>query len=236
MIRLEDEDLARFSLTEGYIAVPFEVYQPVGGEMRVTVYPGLERTAQEFLRLFSRDPFSPDAIHWLKDRLTPYVGEYGMSPSRDADVNFLDYRMSDRDALPVGRILPKTELADGNTDMTGWINATTHALEMDPDDPDDACAIHRVGNTIAAYAALNDFPEEEDVREIHVDCAPAYRYLLHRPFGGLFAGAGVQRAIRVPPYESRLGPCGRKGWIYPGGPEIQFCLLSKRGLILPRKG
>lgn len=175
MIRLEDEDLARFSLTEGYIAVPFEVYQPVGGEMRVTVYPGLERTAQEFLRLFSRDPFSPDAIHWLKDRLTPYVGEYGMSPSRDADVNFLDYRMSDRDALPVGRILPDTELADGNTDMTGWINATTHALEMDPDDPDDACAIHRVGNTIAAYAALNDFPEEEDVREIHVECAPAYR-------------------------------------------------------------
>lgn len=175
MIRLEDEDLARFSLTEGYIAVPFEVYQPVGSEMRVTVYPGLERTAQEFLRLFSRDPFSPDVIHWLKDRLTPYVGEYGMSPSRDADVNFLDYRMSDRDALPVGRILPKTELADGNTDMTGWINATTHALEMDPDDPDDACAIHRVGNTIAAYAALNDFPEEEDVREIHVECAPAYR-------------------------------------------------------------
>lgn len=175
MIRLEDEDLARFSLTEGYIAVPFEVYQPVGGEMRVTVYPGLERTAQEFLRLFSRDPFSPDAIHWLKDRLTPYVGEYGMSPSRDADVNFLDYRMSDRDALPVGRILPDTELADGNTDMTGWINATTHALEMDPDDPDDACAIHRVGNTVAAYAALNDFPEEEDVREIHVECAPAYR-------------------------------------------------------------
>lgn len=175
MIRLEDEDLARFSLTEGYTAVPFEVYQPVGGEMRVTVYPGLEGTAQEFLRLFSRDPFSPDAIHWLKDRLTPYVGEYGMSPSRDADVNFLDYRMSDRDALPVGRILPDTELADGNTDMTGWINATTHALEMDPDDPDDACAIHRVGNTIAAYAALNDFPEEEDVREIHVECAPAYR-------------------------------------------------------------
>ena len=175
MIRLEDEDLARFSLTEGYIAVPFEVYQPVGGEMRVTVYPGLERTAQEFLRLFSRDPFSPDAIHWLKDRLTPYVGEYGMSPSRDADVNFLDYRMSDRDALPLGCILPETELADGNTDMTGWINATTHALEMDPDDPDDACAIHRVGNTIAAYAALNDFPEEEDVREIHVECAPAYR-------------------------------------------------------------
>ena len=78
MIRLEDEDLARFSLTEGYIAVPFEVYQPVGGEMRVTVYPGLEGTAQEFLRLFSRDPFSPDAIHWLKDRLTPYVGEYAL--------------------------------------------------------------------------------------------------------------------------------------------------------------
>lgn len=175
MIRLEDEDLARFSLTEGYIAVPFEMYQPVGGEMRVTVYPGLEGTAQEFLRLFSRAPFSPDAIHWLKDRLTPYVGEYGMSPSRDADVNFLDYRMSDRDALPLGCILPETELADGNTDMTGWINATTHALEMDPDDPDDACAIHRVGNTIAAYAALNDFPEEEDVREIHVECAPAYR-------------------------------------------------------------
>ena len=57
MIRLEDEDLARFSLTEGCIAVPFEVYQPVGGEICITVYPGLEGTAQEFLRLFSRSPF-----------------------------------------------------------------------------------------------------------------------------------------------------------------------------------
>ena len=175
MIRLEDEDLARFSLTEGYIAVPFEVYQPVGGEMRVTVYPGLEGMAQEFVRLFPRDPFSPDAIEWLKKRLTPFVGEYGMTPSRDADVHFLDYRLTDRLDLAKERILPDTELIDGHTDMSGWKNATTHALEMDPDDPDDACAIHRIGDVIAAYAALNDFPEEEDVREIHVECAPIYR-------------------------------------------------------------
>ena len=175
MIRTEDKELAEYSLTEGCIAVPLEVYQPIGGEICLTVYPGWESAAERFFQSFSQDPFSPDAIHWLKDRLTPYVGEYGMSPSRDADVHFLDYRLTDRSALAAGRMLPETELADGNTDMTGWINATTHALEMDPDDPDDACAIHRVGNTIAAYAALNDFPEEEDVREIHVECAPAYR-------------------------------------------------------------
>ena len=175
MIITEDKELAQFSLTEGCIAVPMEVYQPIDGEMRVTVYPGLEGMAQEFVRLFSRHPFSPDAIHWLKDRLTPYVGEYGMAPSRDVDVHFLDYRIYDRDALPMRNVLPDTELAGGHTDMSEWINATTHALEMDPDDPDDACAIHRVGSTIAAYAALNDFPEEEDVLEIHVECAPAYR-------------------------------------------------------------
>ena len=98
-----------------------------------------------------------------------------MSPSRDADVYFLDYRLSARLGLAEEGSLSDTELIDGNTDMSKWKNATTHALEMDPDDPDDACAIHRVGNTIAAYAALNDFPEEEDVREIHVECAPAYR-------------------------------------------------------------
>ena len=236
MIITEDKELAQFSLTEGCIAVPMEVYQPIDGEMRVTVYPGLEGMAQEFVRLFSRDPFSPDAIHWLKDRLTPYVGEYGMAPSRDVDVHFLDYRIYDRDALPMRNVLPDTELAGGHTDMSEWINATTHALEMDPDDPDDACAIHRVGSTIAAYAALNDFPEEEDVLEIHVECAPAYRkkgicHLLHSPPGGFFAGSGIQRAIRLPPYQSCLLPCGREGGIYPGRPEIQFCLLSKRGMI-----
>ena len=45
MIRLEEYDLAQFSLTEGYVAVPFEVYQPVDGELIVIVYPGLEKTA-----------------------------------------------------------------------------------------------------------------------------------------------------------------------------------------------
>ena len=175
MIRTEDKELAEFSLTEGCIAVPVELYQPVDGELCVTVYPGLERVTDEFLRLFSEDPFSAEAIAWLKKCLTPFVGKYGMSPSRDADVYFLDYRLTDRSDLAEVRTLPATELIDGHTDMTAWTNATTHALEMDPDDPDDACAICRVGNTIAAYAALNDFPEEEDVREIHVECAPAYR-------------------------------------------------------------
>ena len=175
MIRTEDKELAEFSLTEGCISVPIEVYQPVDGELCVTVYPGLERVADEFLRLFSEDPFSDEAIEWLKKCLTPFVGKYGMSPSRDADVYFLDYRMRERPALAKERILPDTELIDGHTDMSGWKNATTHELEMDPDDPDDACAVYRVGNTIAAYAALNDFPEEENVREIHVECAPAYR-------------------------------------------------------------
>ena len=175
MIRTEDKELAEFSLTEGCIALPLEVYQPVDGEICVTVYPGWESKAEEFLRLFAEDPFSAGAIDWLKKCLTPFVREYGMAPSRDADVHFLDYRLMDRRALTVSCILPDTELADGNTDMSGWKNATTHALEMDPDDPDDACAIYRVGNTIAAYAALNDFPEEEDVRELHVECAPASR-------------------------------------------------------------
>ena len=175
MICKEDKELAEFSLTEGCIAVPLEVYQPVGGEICLTVYPGLEPVADEFLRLFSEDPFSDEAIEWLKKCLTPFVGKYGMSPSRDADVYFLDYRMRERPALAKGRMLSATELIDGSTDITGWTNATTHELEMDPDDPDDACAVYRVGNTIAAYAALNDFPEEENVREIHVECAPAYR-------------------------------------------------------------
>ena len=175
MIRTEDKELSEFSLTEGCIAVPMEVYQPVGGEICLTVYPGWENVAEDFLRLFSDDPFSDDAVDWLKKHLTPVIRKYGMSPSRDADVYFLDYRMTDRQALAQAGVLPDTELIDGHTDMTGWINGTTHALEMDPDDPDDACAIYRVGNTIAAYAALNDFPEEEDVREIHVECAPAYR-------------------------------------------------------------
>lgn len=175
MIRFEEEDLAQFSLTEGYIAVPFELYLPACGDSIVTVYPGVENTAQAFLRQFSADPFSAAAIAWLKAQLTPFVRKYDLIPSRDADVHFLDYRLRDRRDLRTSVILPDTELISGNTDMSRWINATTHALEMDSMDPDDACAIHRIGNTIAAYAAENDFPEEEDMIEIHVECAPAYR-------------------------------------------------------------
>ena len=176
MIRLEEEELAKFSLTEGYIAVPFELYAPAdGGEMRITVYPGLDVLAQEFLQQFSSDPFSAEAITWLKFRLAHYVEQYDLSPSRDADVHYQDYLLRERGELRMEVILPKTELVDGHTDMTKWCNATTHALEMDPMDKEDACAIHRVGSVIAAYAALNDFPEEEDVREIHVECAPKYR-------------------------------------------------------------
>ena len=175
MIRLEEHDLAQFSLTEGYVAVPFEVYRPTDGELIVTVYPGLEKTADAFLQQFSADPFSADAIAYLKEQLTPFVKEYDLAPSRDADVHFLEYRLRDRRDLGTARLLPDTELADGHTDMTEWTNATTHALEMDDADPDAACAVHRIGNTIAAYAAENDFPEEMDVIEIHVECAPAYR-------------------------------------------------------------
>jgi RimJ/RimL family protein N-acetyltransferase len=175
VIRTEDKELAEFSLTEGCIAVPLEVYQPIGGEICLTVYPGGESVAEDFLRRFSDEPFSAESIDWLKCRLIPCVEKYGMSPSRDADVYFLDYRLTDRWDLAEVRTLPATELIDGHTDMTAWTNATTHALEMDPDDPEDVCAAYRIGDTLVAYAALNDFPEEEDVREIHVECAPAYR-------------------------------------------------------------
>lgn len=175
MIYLEDEDLAHFSLTEGLIAVPWEMYQPQDGELRFTVYPGLEKVAEDFLKQGFADIFSAEAIAYLKKRLTPFVREYGHAPSRDADVFFLDYRLQRDDALPLSLVLPGTERIDGTTDRSGWYNATTHALEMDPEDPEDVSAIYRIGDTVAAYAALNDFPEEEDVREIHVECAPAYR-------------------------------------------------------------
>ena len=177
MIYLEDRELAQFSLTEGLIAVPLELYESESGEIRFTVYPGLEHVAEGFVGQGFADIFSGEAIAYLKKHLTPYVREYGLDPSRDADVYFLDYRLREGDKVPSSAVLPNTELIDGTTDRSGWYNATTHALEMDPDDPEDVCAVYRIGDTLVAYAALNDFPEEEDVREIHVECAPAYRKL-----------------------------------------------------------
>jgi len=176
MITIEDADFAEFSLTEGDIAVPVEIFLAKGStEPQITVYEPFKADAEEFLSRYGNDPFSGDAIAFWRERLTAPMKDYGLSPTKDADTFIRIFTLSDAAFLNRERILPNTHIVSGQDDLASMQNLTTHDLEMDAEDPDDISAIAIAEGKIAAYATLNDAVFGEDEMEISVECAPAFR-------------------------------------------------------------
>lgn len=176
MIRIEDEDFTDFSLTEGDIAVPIEILRRADEpEPEITVYGQFLPIAEEFVRLYGDEPFSDEAILFLKRCLTAPMREYGFSPSRDIDSRIRLFRLDDAGRIPASAILPQTKIVSGADGVSALCNLTTHALEMDPEDPDDISAVCLTEGAIAAYATENDAIFGEEEIEISVECAPAFR-------------------------------------------------------------
>lgn len=176
MIQTEDREFSEFSLTEGDIAVPIEILL-CGGmtESVITVYEPFRETAEAFVHAFGQDPFSDEAIRFLKEKLTGPMRAYGFTPSKSIDHRIRLFTMTSPEEINAAAILPGTEIVSGADDLSKLCNLTTHRLEMDPEDPDDISAIALVGDAIAAYATENDVIFGEPQIEISVECAPAYR-------------------------------------------------------------
>ncbi len=172
MIRCEDADFASFSLQEGEIAVPAEIYRAAdGAEAEILVYPDFLPDAEAFLPLHGSDPFSRSAAAFWRDALDGPMRVRGFVPSPDGAECIREFALRAPDSVRDGIILPDTVLIESSAECSRFVNATTQALEPESGHP---CAVQICGGVIAAYAAENDGEDEEGI-EIHVECAPSYR-------------------------------------------------------------
>lgn len=175
MIYTEDADFVNFTLTDGEIAVPFSVTKPQDGPCSITVYAPFLGIAEEFERLYTEDPFTDSAVAFLKEHLTEPMHRYGFKLSRDIDNRIRTFLIRDVGEVHSDICLANTRIVSGADDLEALVNLTTHAIEMDADDPDDISAIAVENGKIIAYATLNDVFEGEDFLEISVECALGYR-------------------------------------------------------------
>ena len=175
MIRLEDPEFEKFSLEEGDIAVPVEIYLPAkGGEAEITVYSAFRQLAEELSGRFGDNILSPEASAVFFAELQKRMAEYGFVPSPDSDNCIREYVLENAADLRRECILEGTRIVRENGELESLKIATTHELLLDEEE-NEVCAIHEVDGVIAAYAALNDPFMEEESAEISVECAPAYR-------------------------------------------------------------
>lgn len=175
MIQWEDAELEEFSLKEGDIAVPMDIYLPCGSAIpEITAYRAFSETAQEFLRLYGDAPLSDAAAEFLHAHLSQGMARFGFTPARDALTEIREYKMERAAQCRTAWILPETVLARRAQDLAGLENRTTHRL-FDEDDAESLCAVHVIDGKIAAYAALNDTYFEDGAAEISVECAPEFR-------------------------------------------------------------
>ncbi len=172
LIRCEDADFADFSLREGDIAVPVEIFRSVAAaEADLLVYPEFLPQAEAFLRLHGGDPFSQTAAAFWLDTLNGQMHDKGFDPSPDGAVLIREFSVGLPGSVRIETVLPGTVLVESDEECAHFVNATTHTLEPEDGHP---CAVHIRDGVIAAYAAEND-GENEDGVEIHVECAPQYR-------------------------------------------------------------
>lgn len=175
MILFEEAELEEYSLTEGDIAVPAEVYLPAGEkEAQILVYKAFADAAQEFERLFAHAPFSDAALRFWAEHLNPAMDTYGFEPSPDNRCAVREYRMERKEDLHTVHLLPDTRLIRRDAELRALPNATSQPLTLS-EEGEEACAVHTVNGEVIACAAENDLCWEDDSVEIHVECAPSAR-------------------------------------------------------------
>lgn len=176
MIHIEDADFVRFTLEEGDIAVPFSVVRKKDGdECEITVYESFLGIAEEFVRLHGEAPFTDEAILFLKGYLSKSMCGCGFKPTRDIDTRIRTFKVTAGEEVCVSAIMENTRIVSGADDLSAFRNLTTHAIEMDGDDPDDISAVVIEDGKLVAYATLNDVFDDEEYMEISVECALGYR-------------------------------------------------------------
>ncbi len=176
MICTGDAEFVSFTFAEGDIAVPISVSRKVGEtECSITVYEPFYGIAESFVKSFGSDPFTDEAVAFLKDNLTAPMLCRGFKVTRDIDNRIRTFLIREARQVNLSVITDNTRVVSGADDLSAFVNATTHELEMDEDDPDDISAVIFADGKLVAYATLNDVFDDEEYAEISVECAVGYR-------------------------------------------------------------
>lgn len=172
----EDREFSEFALRDGCIAVPFSVTRRCGdSEDEILVYEEFRPLSEVFAKQFSADPFSDEAVSFLKERLMLPMQSYGFIIPRDFDKRILVFRLLEKSMVNKDAILPECRLVTAEDSLSYYKNLTTHELELNQEDPDDLGAVLILDGAIVAYAVLNDYCDDETGFEISVECAPTFR-------------------------------------------------------------
>ncbi len=172
MILFEDNELAEYSLSDGCIAVPIEVFLAEGfTEPKILVYERFCTTAQTFENLYSDSPFSSNAVRFLKRKLNPLMDKQEMIASPDRCLIFEEYTAETLEQLTDLPVDQAAILLD-DAKSAGMKYSTSQSPEVSDDSLASAVIVN---GRIIAYAAENDYSEREDFTEIHVECAPRFR-------------------------------------------------------------
>lgn len=171
MIRREEFEFEQEIMTGSHIAVPFQVTLTADGTLDLLVYSFAEKTAEEFEKAYSTDPFTDEAKAYLAEKLAPVMEEFGFDTDAALERVHLEYRC---DAPNTGKILPDCVLIN-SLDGEEWEDLPLDEFDLDPENPLDRMAVIRDDGKIVCFAGLNDISEEDGLLEVTVECEEAYR-------------------------------------------------------------
>lgn len=172
MIRLEDQEFESFVLSGASdIAVPLEVFRDAAGNVTITSYRFCLDVAKEFEMLFEKDPFAPEAVHFLREHLTPLVSKFGFVLDRKASELIYEWERSE----PYEDLSAERAVLLTATPEEGFSSLLSFTPDPDPANPLSFCAAVIEDGRVVSCAQINDLPTDDGFPEVNAETALPYR-------------------------------------------------------------
>lgn len=144
--------------------VPMLIWQE-NGNLKIEVYDDVREVAEEFERLFSRNPFSRAALDWIDERLTPYCNNHGYYRERYGKYRwYREFIFTER--YNSREIHPSTIRWEGEPQLSGLL------LDLDPS---WLTYVTVEDGIIVSAARVNEYDPDSSSPEITVETAVPYR-------------------------------------------------------------
>ncbi len=173
-VKIEDSEFSEAVKNGEYdIAVPIQVSVGKNGDKEILSYDFCKNVAEEFSIKHVNDPFSTEAVDFLKSKLETIMAEYGYYyPINNCRIS-CEYRCTDPAELEMRK---KCEIISSTEGLKYHHDLSLDEVVMTPDYEADRLAVIKDDDVIIAYAGLNSIEDDEDMSlEIYVECAPEYR-------------------------------------------------------------
>ncbi len=163
-------------------AVPITVRKKDDGDVYIEVFPTYEAEAREFEKNFSEDPFSPDALAFIWERIGAPMAKRGYEDEKKFRHRwYYNYVLKSAENLNFGAILPGTDRLTKKL-IRGKKDLTTFDLDRYIEEEIPAF-VHVTDGQIVSIAAENaacsgDFDDDGEcggVTEIGVETAVRHR-------------------------------------------------------------